>query len=37
IHVAEYLTILPPKEVLQTKLHDAIKTARQRLQLSESE
>lgn len=37
IHVAEYLTILPPKEVLQTKLHNAIKTARQRLQLSESE
>lgn len=33
IHVAEYLTILPPKEVLQTKLQDAIATARQRLQL----
>ena len=24
IHVAEYLTVLPPKEVLQNKLHDAI-------------
>lgn len=33
IHVAEYLTVLPPKEVLQTKLHDAIATARHRLQL----
>ena len=31
IHVAEYLTVLPPKEVLQTKLHDAIATARHRL------
>ena len=37
IHVAEYLTALPPKEVLQTKLHDAIATARQRLQLPQLE
>lgn len=37
IHVAEYLTALPPKEVLQTKLHDAIETARQRLQLPQLE
>jgi predicted nuclease of restriction endonuclease-like (RecB) superfamily len=34
IHVAEYLTVLPPKEVLQTKLHEAITTARRRLQSS---
>ncbi|MEQ8961552.1 MAG: PDDEXK nuclease domain-containing protein [Coleofasciculus sp. C2-GNP5-27] len=37
IHVAEYLTVLPPKEVLQTKLHEAIVTARRRLQSSEEE
>lgn len=37
IHVAEYLTILPPKEILQTKLQDAIATARQRLQLFQEE
>lgn len=32
IHVAEYLTELPPKEVLQQKLHDAIERSRQRLE-----
>lgn len=31
IHVAEYLTILPPKEVLQNKLHQAIEVARERI------
>jgi predicted nuclease of restriction endonuclease-like (RecB) superfamily len=31
IHVAEYFTVLPPKKVLQEKLHKAIKHARQRL------
>jgi len=31
IHVAEYLTVLPPKEVLQSKLHGAIASARRRL------
>jgi predicted nuclease of restriction endonuclease-like (RecB) superfamily len=31
IHVAEYLTVLPPKEVLQAKLQQAIATARRRL------
>jgi predicted nuclease of restriction endonuclease-like (RecB) superfamily len=31
IHVAEYLTELPPKAVLQQKLHDAIERSRQRL------
>jgi predicted nuclease of restriction endonuclease-like (RecB) superfamily len=31
IHVAEYLTVLPPKELLQAKLHEAIATARRRL------
>lgn len=32
IHVAEYLTVLPPREVLQAKLHQSIEQARQRLQ-----
>ena len=32
IHVAEYLTILPPPEVMYAKLHDAIETARARLE-----
>jgi len=31
IHVAEYLTALPPKEVLQAKLHEAIARSRARL------
>lgn len=31
IHVAEYLTVLPPREALQAKLHQAIKAARQRV------
>ena len=30
IHVAEYLTVLPPREVLQARFHQAIETARQR-------
>jgi F0F1-type ATP synthase delta subunit len=30
IHVAEYLTALPPKEVLQQKLHQAISQNQQR-------
>ena len=32
IHVAEYLTILPPADVLRQKLHDAIETARLRFE-----
>lgn len=32
IHVAEYLTALPPKEVLQAKLHEAIAHTRARLE-----
>ncbi|MBU6951956.1 YhcG family protein [Hahella sp. HN01] len=32
IHVAEYLTVLPPKEVLQAKLHQAIERSRARLE-----
>ncbi|QPK61672.1 DUF1016 family protein [Methylomonas sp. LL1] len=32
IHVAEYLTELPPKEILQQKLHQAIAQSRQRLE-----
>ena len=31
IHVAEYLTELPPKEVLRQKLHAAIELSRKRL------
>ncbi|MDE1716368.1 PDDEXK nuclease domain-containing protein [Chromobacterium amazonense] len=31
IHVAEYLTVLPPRETLQAKLHQSIAVARQRI------
>lgn len=31
IHVAEYLTVLPPREVLQARLQQAVASARQRL------
>ncbi|WP_414545992.1 PDDEXK nuclease domain-containing protein [Nostoc sp. CCY0012] len=37
IHVAEYLTVLPPKEVLQAKLQEAIASARRRLPYSKDE
>lgn len=37
IHVAEYLTILPPKEKLQEKLHQAIELSRRRLSESRNE
>lgn len=36
IHVAEYLTALPPREVLREKLHQAIENARQRLEENSS-
>jgi hypothetical protein len=32
IHVAEYLTVLPPPKVLREKLHRAIETARMRIE-----
>src|SRR6202140_1588941 len=32
IHVAEYLTVLPPPQVLREKLHRAIETARMRIE-----
>lgn len=32
IHVAEYLTMLPPKDVLQAKLHEAVARSRARLE-----
>lgn len=32
IHVAEYLTVLPPMEVLQAKLHQAVTQSRARLE-----
>ena len=31
IRVAEYLTELPPRQVLERKLHDAVRLARARL------
>lgn len=37
IHVAEYLTALPSKKVLQEKLHKAIEHARQRFESDETE
>lgn len=37
IHVAEYLTVLPPPEVLREKLHAAIATARARIELKTGE
>lgn len=35
IHVADYLTELPPREVFEAKLHSAIASARQRLEHKE--
>lgn len=32
IHVAEYLTVLPPRDVLQAKLHEAVARSRARLE-----
>ncbi len=32
IRVAEYLTELPPKKVLEQKLHDTVRLARARLE-----
>ena len=32
IHVAEYLTVLPPRELLERKLHEAIEHSRARLE-----
>ena len=32
VHVAEYLTELPPRKLLQQKLHDAVRLARARLE-----
>lgn len=28
IHVAQYLTVLPPREILEAKLHQAIESAK---------
>lgn len=36
IHVAEYLTALPPRELLQQKLHAAIETSRARMDAKEN-
>lgn len=37
IHVAEYLTALPPREVLERKLHEAVVSARGRLLSAKSD
>lgn len=37
IRVADYLTLLPPKELLEEKLHRSIEIARQRLALGDEE
>lgn len=37
IHIAEYLTALPPREVLERKLHEAVASARGRLALKPGE
>jgi hypothetical protein len=37
IHVAEYLTVPPPPEVLRAKLHEVIEVARTRIQSREEE
>ena len=37
IHVAQYLTELPPRELLQKRLHNAVRVARQRLEQKEGE
>jgi predicted nuclease of restriction endonuclease-like (RecB) superfamily len=37
VHLAEYLTALPPRELLQQRLHDAILHTRQRLEQREPE
>jgi predicted nuclease of restriction endonuclease-like (RecB) superfamily len=37
IHVAEYLTVLPPRDVLQAKLQQSIQQARLRLEQGEQE
>lgn len=37
IHVAEYLTVLPSRDVLERKLHEAIETARVRFEQKELE
>ena len=37
IHVAEYLTVLPPREVFQQKIHEAMAQARLRMTHRESD
>ena len=37
IHVAQYLMELPPKELLQRKLHESMQLARNRLALDEQQ
>ncbi len=37
IHAAEYLTVLPPPDMLHRKLHEAIETARARIETIEGD
>ncbi len=37
IRVAEYLTELPPRKLLESKLHEAVRMARERIELREVE
>lgn len=37
IHVAEYMTVLPPKDILEQRLHLAMERAKQRLLLADGE
>lgn len=37
IRVADYLTVLPPREVLEAKLHESIAAARRRLSVEGDE
>lgn len=37
IHVAEYLTVLPPRDILEKKLHEAVENSRKRISDGASE
>lgn len=37
MHVAEYMTQLPPNELLQGKLHAAVERAKEKFELKEIE
>ena len=37
IHVAEYLTELPPRALLEARLHEAVRVARERIAVRKGE